>query len=93
MPPKPAPKPKGAGERDGDQACRRPCPDVLDTLSDIGALRQVEKRVRPCASRVLAGAILVALLALTVDLLLAGIQRLLTPRGLALQRKASRATA
>jgi osmoprotectant transport system permease protein len=42
---------------------------------------------------VLAGAILVALLALTVDLLLAGIQRLITPRGLAFQRKASRATA
>jgi osmoprotectant transport system permease protein len=35
---------------------------------------------------VLAGAILVALLALTVELALAGLQRLLTPRGLALQR-------
>ncbi len=35
---------------------------------------------------VLAGAILVALLALTVELALAGVQRLLTPRGLALQR-------
>ena len=42
---------------------------------------------------VLAGAILVGLLALTVDLLLAGVQHLLTPRGLALQRKARRATA
>jgi osmoprotectant transport system permease protein len=42
---------------------------------------------------VLAGALLVALLALTADLLLAGAQRLLTPRGLELQRKASRATA
>jgi osmoprotectant transport system permease protein len=41
----------------------------------------------------IAGAILVALLALAVDLLLAGLQRLLTPRGLELQRKASRATA
>jgi osmoprotectant transport system permease protein len=35
---------------------------------------------------VLAGAILVALLALAVELGLAGVQRLLTPRGLALQR-------
>jgi osmoprotectant transport system permease protein len=35
---------------------------------------------------VLAGAILVALLAITVELVLAGIQRLLTPRGLKLQR-------
>ena len=35
---------------------------------------------------VLAGAILVALLALAVELVLAGVQRLLTPRGLALQR-------
>jgi osmoprotectant transport system permease protein len=41
----------------------------------------------------IAGAILVALLALTVDLLLAVVQQVLTPRGLALQRKASRATA
>jgi osmoprotectant transport system permease protein len=41
----------------------------------------------------IAGAILVALLALVVDLLLAGLQHLLTPRGLELQRKASRATA
>ena len=36
---------------------------------------------------VLAGAILVALLALTVELALAGVQRLLTPRGLRLQRR------
>jgi osmoprotectant transport system permease protein len=35
---------------------------------------------------VLAGAILVAVLALVVELALAGLQRLLTPRGLALQR-------
>jgi len=35
---------------------------------------------------VLAGAILVALLALAVELALAGVQRLLTPRGLTLQR-------
>ena len=42
---------------------------------------------------VLAGAILVALLALTAELLLAGLQRLLTPRGLRLQRAAARATA
>ena len=35
---------------------------------------------------VLAGAILVALLVLAVELALAGVQRLLTPRGLALQR-------
>lgn len=41
----------------------------------------------------LAGAILVALLALAFELILAGIQRLLTPRGLALQREAARATA
>jgi osmoprotectant transport system permease protein len=41
----------------------------------------------------LAGAILVALLALVFELLLAGLQRLLTPRGLALQRQAARATA
>jgi osmoprotectant transport system permease protein len=38
---------------------------------------------------VLAGAILVALLAITVELVLAGIQRLLTPKGLALQRAAA----
>jgi osmoprotectant transport system permease protein len=42
---------------------------------------------------VLAGALLVAVLALTVDLLLAGAQRLLTPRGLALQRQTARRTA
>jgi osmoprotectant transport system permease protein len=42
---------------------------------------------------VLAGALLVALLALTVELVLAGIQRLLTPKGLDLQRKAAGATA
>jgi len=41
----------------------------------------------------LAGAILVATLALTVELLLAGVQRLLTPRGLAIQREAAAATA
>jgi osmoprotectant transport system permease protein len=35
---------------------------------------------------VLAGAILVALLAITVELILAGLQRLLTPRGLKLER-------
>jgi osmoprotectant transport system permease protein len=42
---------------------------------------------------VLAGAILVALLALAVELLLAGLQRLLTPRGVEVQREAARATA
>jgi osmoprotectant transport system permease protein len=36
---------------------------------------------------VLAGAILVALLALIIELTLAGVQRLLTPRGLRLQRE------
>jgi osmoprotectant transport system permease protein len=41
----------------------------------------------------LAGAILVALLALAVELVLAAVQRALTPRGLALQRKAARVTA
>jgi osmoprotectant transport system permease protein len=41
---------------------------------------------------VVAGAILVALLALTFELVLAGIQRLLTPRGLTLQREVARAT-
>lgn len=41
---------------------------------------------------VLAGAILVALLALVVELLLAGLQRLLTPRGLRLERDAARVT-
>jgi osmoprotectant transport system permease protein len=41
----------------------------------------------------IAGAIMVALLALAFEVCLAGIQRLLTPRGLALQRKAARATA
>jgi osmoprotectant transport system permease protein len=40
----------------------------------------------------LAGAILVALLALVFDLVLVGIQRLLTPRGLRLERGAARAT-
>ena len=34
-----------------------------------------------------AGAIVVALLALVVELVLAGVQRLLTPRGLKLQRE------
>jgi osmoprotectant transport system permease protein len=42
---------------------------------------------------VIAGAIVVALLALTVELCLAGVQRLLTPRGLRLQRDSARATA
>lgn len=42
---------------------------------------------------VLAGAVLVALLALVVELALAGAQRLLTPRGLELQREAARASA
>lgn len=41
---------------------------------------------------VLAGAILVALLALAVELLLAGLQRLLTPRGLQLERDGARAS-
>jgi osmoprotectant transport system permease protein len=42
---------------------------------------------------VLAGAILVAVLALAFELVLVGVQRLLTPRGLRLQRHAARATA
>ena len=42
---------------------------------------------------VLAGAILVALLALAFELVLAGVQRLLTPRGLRLEREGARATA
>ena len=42
---------------------------------------------------VIAGAIVVALLALTFELLLAGLQRVLTPRGLTLQRLAARASA
>lgn len=42
---------------------------------------------------VLAGAVLVALLALVVELALAGAQRLLTPRGLELQREAAPASA
>lgn len=42
---------------------------------------------------VLAGAILVALLALTFELVLAGVQRLLTPRGLKLERELARASA
>ena len=41
----------------------------------------------------LAGAILVAVLALAVELALAGVQKALTPRGLELQRAASRASA
>lgn len=45
------------------------------------------------ADGLLAGAILVALLALVVELALAGLQRLLTPRGLEPQRDAARATA
>jgi osmoprotectant transport system permease protein len=40
-----------------------------------------------------AGAIMVALLAVAFELALAGLQRLLTPRGLRLQREAARATA
>jgi osmoprotectant transport system permease protein len=40
----------------------------------------------------IAGALLVALLALVVELLLAGLQRLLTPRGVELERAAARAT-
>ncbi len=42
---------------------------------------------------VLAGAILVALLALAFELALSGVQRLLTPRGIRLEREAARATA
>jgi osmoprotectant transport system permease protein len=42
---------------------------------------------------VLAGAILVALLALAFEVVLAGIQRLLTPRGIRHQREVARATA
>ncbi len=42
---------------------------------------------------VLAGAILVALLALMFELVLAAVQRLLTPRGVKLEREAARATA
>jgi osmoprotectant transport system permease protein len=42
---------------------------------------------------VIAGAIVVALLALAFELILAAIQRTLTPRGLALQRTAARASA
>jgi osmoprotectant transport system permease protein len=42
---------------------------------------------------VIAGAVVVALLALTFELILAGLQRLLTPRGLTIQREAARATA
>ena len=42
---------------------------------------------------VIAGAIVVALLALTFELILAGLQRLLTPRGLILQRAVARASA
>lgn len=41
---------------------------------------------------VLAGAILVALLALTFEFVLAGVQRLLTPRGLKLERELHRAS-
>ena len=40
---------------------------------------------------VLAGAIMVALLALVVELSLAGLQRLMTPTGVTLQRRALRA--
>jgi osmoprotectant transport system permease protein len=40
---------------------------------------------------VVAGAIVVALLAVFAELLLAGVQALVTPRGLKLQRAASRA--
>ena len=42
---------------------------------------------------VLAGAILVAVLALAFELVLAGVQRVLTPRGLELQRETERRTA
>ncbi len=42
---------------------------------------------------VIAGAIVVALMALALELLLAACQRLLTPRGLTLQRQAARASA
>lgn len=42
---------------------------------------------------VVAGAIVVALLALTFELVLAGIQSILTPRGLARERRTARATA
>ena len=42
---------------------------------------------------VVAGALVVALLALTFEVLLAGLQRVLTPRGLTLQRQAARTPA
>ena len=45
------------------------------------------------AEGVLAGAILVALLALAFELALSVVQRLLTPRGIRLEREAARATA
>ena len=42
---------------------------------------------------VIAGAIMVALLALTFELVLAGVQRLLTPRGIVVQRRLAEASA
>ena len=42
---------------------------------------------------VIAGAIVVALLALAFELALAGVQKLLTPRGVALERRATGASA
>jgi osmoprotectant transport system permease protein len=42
---------------------------------------------------VIAGAIVVAVLALTFELILAAVQKTLTPRGLTLQRAAARASA
>ena len=42
---------------------------------------------------VIAGAVLVAALALVVELLLAGLQRLLTPRGVVIERETARASA
>ena len=60
----------------------------VDTLGKLHPRRDVYG-----TEGVIAGAILVALLALAFELVLAGIQRLLTPRGLALQRQTARATA
>ena len=74
--------------------------NIIATVDDRLARRRRDAR-RPdprartstATEGVIAGAIVVALLALTFELVLAGVQRLLTPRGLALQRAAARASA
>ena len=64
-------------------------------MGELGVLTRIEMplAVPTIMAGVRTGAIMVALLAVAFELALAGVQRLLTPRGLRVQRLAARATA